>query len=111
MPEETIPIAEVAADSASTVALGAFLSHKEASTAEVVEVVVEQTTNADAEFNLQVNGNDAFSSEQTVSEADTLESFVPDQNEYAADNVLLELDISNAAAAADVLNGAVRLRY
>lgn len=111
MPEETIPIQEVAADSAATTALGAILSHKEGGSIEVVELVVEQTTNADAEFNLQVDGNDAFSSEQSVDTADTLESFVPDQNEFAADNVLLELDVSNAAAAADLLNGGVRVRY
>jgi|APHM01.1.fsa_nt_gi hypothetical protein len=112
MPEETIPIPEVAADSVATVALGTMLSHKEGGSIEVVEVVVEQTNNADAEFNLQVGGNDAFSNEQSVAAADTLESFTPDQNEFASDNVLLEIDVSNAAAnAGDVLNGGVRVRY
>jgi hypothetical protein len=112
MPEETIPIQEVAADDVATTALGAILSHKYGSSVEVVEVVVEQTNNADAEFNLQVDGNNAFSAEQSVAQADTLESFIPDQNEFSADNVLLELDVSNGAGnAADVLNGGVRVRY
>ena len=72
----------------------------------VLSVVVEQTNNADAEWNIELDGNDLFATEQSVTAPDTLEEFIPEQNQDAHDDtaVRLTLDISTDADPNDVLN-------
>lgn len=69
-------------------------------TVEVVRVVVEQLNAADADWNVELGGNDVFSAEQSVSSADTPEGFVPDQNRFDADETSqIALDVSTAGSA------------
>lgn len=79
--------------------------HKFGSSVTVEEVTAEQTNNADADFNVELDGSDVFSGEQSVSAADTAETLTPDQNRHAAgDTPDLAVDVSSAAAnAADQL--------
>ncbi|MDX1747918.1 MAG: hypothetical protein R3324_18445 [Halobacteriales archaeon] len=75
----------------------------------VLAVVVEQETNTDAEWNIELAGNDLFAAEQSVAVADTPERFIPDQNQDAHDDVAvrLALDLSTPAGNKDDLNVSV----
>lgn len=96
---------EVDAASPGRTVLGHIAEVFAGMTAEVSRVVAEQTNNADAEFNIELGGNDVFNNEQSVDSADTPEGFVPDQNRYSSsDTDQIALDVSNAAGnAADQL--------
>lgn len=76
----------------------------------VLAVVVQQTNNADAEWNVELDGNDLFSAEQSVAAADTPEEFIPDQSQDAHDDVGVRIDVdvsTGAANAADSLGVSV----
>jgi|APHM01.1.fsa_nt_gi hypothetical protein len=74
-----------------------------ATTLEVSNVVVEQTNAADANWNIQINGDDLFSAEQSVASGDTPENFVPDQNRHVADETAtVSVDVSSAGSAGDL---------
>lgn len=109
MPEETVTFGEIAADVATVTSLGVFLSHEADSTIEVIEVAVEQTTNADAEFNIKLDGANLFSTAQSVTAGDTLETFIPDQNKHSTAGGLA-VEVSSTGSA-DVLNGGIRIRH
>lgn len=97
----------VAADAVATTTIDLLQAYKYGGGVTVLAVVVEQTNNADAEFNVELEGNDLFAAEQSVAAADTPEEFIPDQNRDAHDDtgVRLAVDVSTAAAAAgDELN-------
>lgn len=95
----------LSADDTNTDPIGFVGEQHPGKTVRVVAVIAEQTSNADAEWNIQVGGNDLFNSEQSVSSADTPELFAPDQNRYVGnDTDKIEIDKSSAAAAADNLN-------
>jgi len=97
--------AEVDAATAGRSVISFLGVHKFGSSVTVEEVTVEQTNNADADFNVELDGSDTFSAEQSVSAADSAETLTPDQNRHAAgDAVDLAVDVSTAAAnAADQL--------
>lgn len=109
MVEETVTFGEIAADSATDTSLGVFLSHQSDATIEVISVAVEQTTNADAEFNILLDGESVFSTPKSVSTGDTVETFIPDQNKHSVDG-LLAVEVTSAGSA-DVLNGGIRIRH
>lgn len=95
----------VAADDTNTSRIGNIAEAFPEATVEVVAVIVEQTSNADADWNIELGGSAVFSSEQSVSSSDTPELFHPDQNEFSAtstDNI--DINKSNAASAADSLH-------
>lgn len=110
MTEETVTFGEIAADSAVETSLGVFLSHQSDSTIEVISVAVEQTTNADAEFNILLDGEYVFSTAQSVSAGDTVETFIPDQNKHSVDGSLA-IEVTSAGTGGDVLNGGIRIRH
>jgi hypothetical protein len=73
------------------------------STLELVNVTAEQTTNADADWNIEVGGDDAFSTEQSVAASGTPEQFVPDQNQYDSDDTsTIAVDVSSAGTGGEL---------
>ena len=105
MPRHTHEETGIAADNTDTDRIGVAGEAFPEASVEIVTVLVEQTSNSDAEWNIELNGNAVFSSEQTVSAADTVERFTPDQNRYTSDETAaIEINKSNAAASADSLN-------
>lgn len=109
MPEESLSFGDIPADSATETPLGVFLSHQSDSTIEIISIAVEQTTNADAEFNILLDGEYIFSTPQSVSAGDTVETFIPDQNKHSIDGSLA-IEVTSAGSP-DVLNGGIRIRY
>jgi hypothetical protein len=109
MQSETVTFGGIDASSTGETELGVFLSHLSASTIDVAEVVVEQTTNADAAFNIKLDGEYIFSSKRSVTAGDTLESFVPDQNEFSTGGKLT-FEVTTAGSA-DVFNGGIRIKH
>jgi hypothetical protein len=72
--------------------------------AEVTRVLCEQTGAADAQWNVELGGNDLFANEQSVDAADTVESFVPDQNEYSStESDQLAVSVSTAGSAGNLI--------
>lgn len=100
----------IPADAVATETVDLIQAHKHGGGVTALAVVVEQTNNADTEFNIELEGEDLFAAEQSVAAADTPEEFVPEQNRDAHDDEVVELtvDVSSAAAAAgDELNVSV----
>lgn len=97
--------AEVDAASAARSVISFIGVHQYGGSVTVEDVTVEQTNNADADFNIELGGDDIFNSEQSVDAADTIETLTPDQNKSAAgENLDLAVDVSTAAGnAADQL--------
>jgi hypothetical protein len=95
----------IAADNTNTDELGHIAEAFPEATVEVIAVIAEQTSNADAEWNIEVEGTAVFSSEQSVSSSDTPELFVPDQNEFSATETdQLNINKSSQASASDSLH-------
>lgn len=70
----------------------------------VEAVVVEQSNNADAEWNILVDGSNIFAATQSVASADAPEEFVPDQNRQFTGSADLQVDVTASAGnAADQL--------
>lgn len=96
---------EVAADTIATTNIGFVQAHEFGGSSFIDKVVVEQTTNADAEWNILADGSSIFASTQSVAASDAPETFVPDQNRnIAGPSAQLEMDVTASAAAADTLN-------
>jgi hypothetical protein len=92
----------IAADDTDSEVIGHVAETFPEATAEIVALVVEQTSNSDGQWNVEVGGDALFSQEQGVSAADTPERFVPDQNQQEAlETAQIVLNKSGAAAASD----------
>jgi hypothetical protein len=92
------------ADTIQTSHIGFIQVHKYGGHVEVVEIVAEQESNADAEWNVLVDGSNVFSSTQSVTSGDVSETFTPDQNRIASGaSMAVELDVTGSAGAADDL--------
>lgn len=92
------------ADTIQTNFIGFVQSHEFGGSGFVEKVVVEQTTNSDAEWNVQLDGSNIFSSTQSVTVSDAPETFSPDQNRHVAGpSARLQLDVTASAGAADTL--------
>lgn len=88
----------VAADAAGRTVIGFLAEAFPNRTVEVKRVIAEQTGAADADFNVEAGGQDVFSGEQSVANADTPEGFSPDQNRYEASETSdIAVDVSNAS--------------
>lgn len=75
--------------------LGPVGIHLFGGTVQVVAVTARETSSADTGWNVNLGGNAIFSASQSVSSADTWETFIPDQNKRAAgENVSLEADVT-----------------
>lgn len=95
----------VTANTVDTHHVGFVQIHKYGGRVEAIEVVAEQESNSDAEFNVLLAGSALFSATQSVAAADTPEVLVPDQNEYASGaSMAVELDVTASAANADQLH-------
>jgi hypothetical protein len=92
------------ADTIQTNHIGFVQVHKYGGHVEVVEIVAEQENNADAEWNVLVDGSNVFAASQSVASADAPETFTPDQNRIASGaSMAVELDVTASAGAADNL--------
>jgi hypothetical protein len=92
----------VAADSTGVTHVSFVGAHLYGSSATVEQVIAEQSGAADADFNVELDGNDVFSNEQSLDAADTPEELTPDQNKNAAGSPLeLAVDVSSASGTAD----------
>jgi hypothetical protein len=92
----------IPADAVATETVDLIQAHKHGGSVTALAVVVEQTGSADAEFNVELDGEDLFAAEQSVAAANTPEEFIPEQNRDAHDDEAVELavDVSSAAAGA-----------
>ncbi|HDN73686.1 MAG TPA: hypothetical protein ENG16_01510 [Archaeoglobus sp.] len=68
--------------------LGYIMIHRYGGSIEVVEVIARQSGAADAYWNIELAGNNIFSTSQSVAAADKDQIFYPDQNKYAAASAL-----------------------
>jgi len=68
--------------------LGYVQIHRFGGSIEVVEVVARQTLASDAYWNIELNGNNIFSTSQSVATSGKPQLFYPDQNRYAAASAL-----------------------
>lgn len=95
---------EVTANTVQTHHVGFVQVHRFGGRGFVRSVVVEQTNNADAEFNVNVDGSAVFGSTQSVAAGDTPETLYPDQNRYfTGPSVAVQLDVTASASFADQL--------
>jgi hypothetical protein len=85
--------------------IGFIQVHKFGGHVEVVEIVAEQENNADAEWNVLVDGSNVFAASQSVASADAPETFTPDQNRIASGaSMAVELDVTASSGTAGNLH-------
>ena len=94
---------------AATVArtvVGYIQAYKFGGSVRAVSVAADQENADDADWNVELDGSDLFSAEQSVAATDTAEQFQPDQSLDAHDTVGIELaiDVSASSATAGDLN-------
>lgn len=87
----------VALDATGTTEVGTLLTDR----ARVMRVAHESDDAADAEFNINVNGDPVFEAAQSLDAVGDFERFVPDQNTNVSDGpVTVEVEITAASATA-----------
>lgn len=95
----------IPADAVARTTIDLLQGYKDGGGVTAHAVVVEQVGAADAEWNIELDGNDLFDAEQSVAAADTPEEFIPNQNRDAHDDVAVEVavDVSLAGAGGSTL--------
>lgn len=89
---------EIDVTSTGAVPLGFVQAHKYGGSVRAVEVVAESTVD-DAEWNVELDGNDLFGSDASVAASGEAETFTPDQNRSASgDTVSLAVDVNTATS-------------